>query len=465
MARSQQAATERLLSFSVGDKPYSIPAAAVIEVRRVPALIRVPNAPPSLAGLMNHHGAPIAVVRMSSLLGRTARDSRESRVIVYGGAPPVGLLVDEVIGLGAGSARAAKAKRLDLPGLLSREFPVGPVDRVRSGFTETREMAPKVDAEVPLLAFRVAGQRYALPLASVVEIFVLPAGVVALPRSAGSALGMTEFRDGVLPLISLAALLGLTEAEGRRHVVVTRLGRGVAGLVIGTVDGVAHVPEAAIDDVPAILQRGEGDAEIEGIARVGAGRSLISILSPEKLVRNRDVEQAIDGSTPRTTIMPDHADAARLQFVVFRLGAESYGLPIAAVDEIVRLPDALTRLPAAPAFIAGIMNLRGKALPLIDQRRRFGSAATTMRGRVVVVTVGEVQTGFIVDSIAGILRVAASEVTTAPQMPGDGVKVFDRVVPTADGMVLIVDPKELLDRAERDVLRAFEPADGRASAP
>lgn len=457
--------TERFLSFAVAGKPFRIPAGAVQEVRRLPALVRVPNAPPSLAGLMNHHGLAIAVVCMSSLLGRASRDSGAARVIIYGEAPPVGLLVDEVMGLGAGSAGTPKAKLLDLPELLSQEFQVTHVEKVRVGFSGTRDVVPEAAAEISLIAFRIAGQRYALPLSSVDEIFALPDGVVALPRGAGSAIGMTEFRDRVLPLISLGALLGLSDTEGRRHVLVTRLGGAVAGLVAGTIDGVVRVPETAIEKVPPILQRGEGDAEIEGIARVGDGRSLISILSPDRLFRNRDIQQAIDGSNAGTATMPDHIDAELLQFVVFRLGSDTYGLPIAAVDEIVRLPEALTRLPTAPDFIAGIMNLRGKALPLIDQRRRFGSAATAMRGRVMVVSVGEVQTGFIVDSVSEILRVAASDVTPAPQMPGDGVKVFDRVAAAADGMVLIVDPKELLDRAERDVLRAFNPVNGSASAP
>lgn len=466
MAKPRKAASaEQRLCFTVGDTPFSVPAAAVIEVRRVPPMMRVPNGPASLAGLMNHHGAAIAVVRLSTVLDRPSQPGSEARVVVYGASPPVGLLVDRVIGLDASAAGARGARRLDPEELLAREYVAGPAEaKVRVAFAETRATAPEAEAQVALLAFRIAGQRYALPLAAVSEIFVLPDAVAALPRSAGSTLGMTEFRDGVLPLISLAALLGLVEAKGRRHVLVTRLGTAVAGLVAGAIDGVVRVPETSIDEVPAILQRGEGDAEIEAIAR-SADQSLISILSPARLMRNRDVEQAVEGSNARTTIMPDQtSDAAVLQFVVFRLGDEAYGLPIGAVDEIVALPEKLTRLPTAPAFVAGVMNLRGRALPLIDQRRRFGSAGTEARGRVIVVTVAEVQAGFIVDGVSDILRVAAADVAAAPRMPGDGVKVFDRVAPMADGMLMIVDPKELLDRAERDMLRAFSPADGSASA-
>ena len=59
------------------------------------------------------------------------------------------------------------------------------------------------------------------------------------------------------------------------------------------------------------------------------------------------------------------------QFVIFRLGDQEYGLPIAAVDEIARPPDHISRLPKAPAFIDGVMNLRGSVVPIVDLRRRF----------------------------------------------------------------------------------------------
>ena len=59
------------------------------------------------------------------------------------------------------------------------------------------------------------------------------------------------------------------------------------------------------------------------------------------------------------------------QFIIFRLGDQEYGLPIAAVEEIARPPDHIARMPKAPAFIDGVMNLRGIVVPIVDLRRRF----------------------------------------------------------------------------------------------
>ena len=88
---------------------------------------------------------------------------------------------------------------------------------------------------------------------------------------------------------------------------------------------------------------------------------------------------------------------------MFRLMDEEYGVPIDAVQEIVRVPELLTRVPKTPAFIEGVINLRGAVLPVVDQRRRFGlpGAERNDRQRIMVFTISGVRTGFIVDSGLG----------------------------------------------------------------
>ena len=150
------------------------------------------------------------------------------------------------------------------------------------------------------------------------------------------------------------------------------------------------------------------------------------------------------------------------RFVVFRVGQDMFGLPIEAVDEIVRLPTAIARVPNAPTFVAGVINLRGKALPVIDQRVRF-AAENSVSGktpRVIVLTIEGMQAGFIVDAVSEIVSVPGSAIGPAPDLPGDGSQVFDRVA-AKDGtgaLILVVGPKELLDGAERDLLERFKPS-------
>jgi purine-binding chemotaxis protein CheW len=157
------------------------------------------------------------------------------------------------------------------------------------------------------------------------------------------------------------------------------------------------------------------------------------------------------------------------QFIIFQLGDEHYGLPIASIDEVVRRPDSLTRVPRAPPFVEGVMSLRGKMVPIIDQRQRFAvRGEADIRGRrVVVVTVDGLQTGIVVDKVSEILAIPASELKSAPELEAETTPVFDRIAMIErDGrIILLVDPKALLDRAERDILGALgnEAADAHSS--
>jgi purine-binding chemotaxis protein CheW len=149
------------------------------------------------------------------------------------------------------------------------------------------------------------------------------------------------------------------------------------------------------------------------------------------------------------------ADGAE-QFVVFRLGDEHYGLPVAAVDEVARRPDKLTRVPRAPAYLQGVMNLRGAVLPVIDTRHRFGTAgaAEGRGGRVVVLTIEGLRAGFAVDAVTEVLSVASADLALAPELASEGAAVFGRVatVEREGRMVLLIQPRALLEAAERDLV-------------
>ena len=155
-----------------------------------------------------------------------------------------------------------------------------------------------------------------------------------------------------------------------------------------------------------------------------------------------------------------HETETTQRFLVFRIGAEEYGLPLDAVEEVASLPERLTRVPKAPAFVEGVMNLRGKVTPIIDQRTRFASdaLAAAARPRVVVTTVDGRQAGFIVDAVSEILPLAESQIEATPELTADAGRLFSRIATLDDGarLILLIEPKELLDRAERDLLAALE---------
>jgi purine-binding chemotaxis protein CheW len=143
--------------------------------------------------------------------------------------------------------------------------------------------------------------------------------------------------------------------------------------------------------------------------------------------------------------------------VVFRIGQESFALPAASVEEIVRRPDRLTRVPRAPKFVEGIMNLRGHPVPVIDQRRRFDTeAAAQSRDRILVVALGSLRAGFVVDDVKEVIRLPGSAVTRAPEI-SDGTRIIDRIASLNGGaqILLLIDPAEMLDATEREMLTAL----------
>ena len=111
------------------------------------------------------------------------------------------------------------------------------------------------------------------------------------------------------------------------------------------------------------------------------------------------------------------AGTDQLQLVTFDVAGEEFAVDILAVREINRMM-TLTRVPNSPPEVEGVINLRGKIIPVIDLRRRFGLTQSdhSQDSRIVVVEVNERIVGFIVDRVHEVLRIQKSIVEPAPEM-------------------------------------------------
>jgi len=109
------------------------------------------------------------------------------------------------------------------------------------------------------------------------------------------------------------------------------------------------------------------------------------------------------------------------QIVGFRVGRESYGIPITTLHEIVRVPE-ITAVPDAPDYLEGVINLRGKIVSVVDLRKRFGKPATALdrRHRILVVEHRGRLVGMIVDSASEVLKIPEGEIESAPVMMQEG---------------------------------------------
>ena len=143
-----------------------------------------------------------------------------------------------------------------------------------------------------------------------------------------------------------------------------------------------------------------------------------------------------------------------LQVVGFRIGRETFGLPIAMVREIVRVPE-ITSVPNAPDYIEGVINLRGRIIPIVDLRKRFGqkSFEPNKKNRIVVVELGARTFGLIVNSASEVLRIPPSEIEEPHNVFQEGELDYVTGVGKLNGrLVILLDVNRILRRGElRDI--------------
>ncbi len=147
-----------------------------------------------------------------------------------------------------------------------------------------------------------------------------------------------------------------------------------------------------------------------------------------------------------------------IQVVSFKLGAEEYGVDIAQVQEINRMV-SVTHVPRAPAFMEGVINLRGQLIPIIDLRTRFGMprAEHTKNTRIVVTEIGTKRVGMVVDSVSEVLRLPVEQIEDAPEMlTGVDTEYIRGVGKIEDRLIILLDLARIISLAER---REMESAD------
>ncbi len=499
----QQEVTEgnQYVTFHVGDDVFAVEMAPVQEIIRVPNTVRVPLAPEMLVGLSNLRGHVLPIVSLRHIFGLPdRRDDDASRAVVIRDATSLGFVVDRVssvVTIEPSSMESADdfsstirtdllkgviknvgehpmVMVIDFEALIAREFALvrQAVAGLQTGADLSTLQSTDEDEEdrdlLQLVSFEVERQEYAVAIQYVQEIVQVPADIAQLPRADSHVLGLMNLRDRLLPLVSLRTLfhLPMVALEESHRVVVLSIGSASVGVVMDRVNEVLRVHRNESDPMPEMLARSDRLKEIASICRLDNGRRLVSVIDPEVLFAMPGVKDAM-ASIDQTSLgvnmaQQDDKDSGddnlddELQVVVFRLGAEEFGVPIDSVQEIVRVPEVLTHVPQAPSFVEGVINLRGAVLPVIDQRRRFGMEGCERndRQRIMVYLLNGQRTGFIVDSVAEVLKLPNASIENSPSLSEAQAKLIRRVanLPKAKRIVMLIEPQDLLAQAEVEAL-------------
>jgi purine-binding chemotaxis protein CheW len=146
------------------------------------------------------------------------------------------------------------------------------------------------------------------------------------------------------------------------------------------------------------------------------------------------------------------------QLISFEVGEEEYGLEILRVKEVIRIRE-ITRLPKAPSFVRGIINLRGDVIPIIDLRDKFGlpNAEYTDTTRVIVTDVDGKLVGMVVDAASQVLRVPADQIDPPPPIVGGlSAEYIKGVGKLGERLIILLNIDRILSTEEKVELARME---------
>jgi purine-binding chemotaxis protein CheW len=142
--------------------------------------------------------------------------------------------------------------------------------------------------------------------------------------------------------------------------------------------------------------------------------------------------------------------AKDLHIVGFKIGRETFGVPISLVHEIVRVPE-ITAVPEAPDYIEGVINLRGKIVSIVDLRKRFGEKeiAAHKKNRILVAEIENKHVGLIVDAASEVMKLPQDSVEPPPNVFEDSdVHYVTGVGKLNDRLIIMIDLHKILQKGE-----------------
>jgi purine-binding chemotaxis protein CheW len=141
-----------------------------------------------------------------------------------------------------------------------------------------------------------------------------------------------------------------------------------------------------------------------------------------------------------------------IQLVSFNLEQEEYGINVLMVREIIRMVD-ITRVPHTPHYVEGVINLRGKVIPIISLRRKFDLAETEndKRTRIMVMELGGQMIGFIVDEVSEVIRISGKEIQPPPPMVASSIEqeCIAGVINQSERLLVLLDLEMMFTAEER----------------
>ena len=154
-------------------------------------------------------------------------------------------------------------------------------------------------------------------------------------------------------------------------------------------------------------------------------------------------------------VTPDENKNELIQLVSFKLDNEEYGIEVLKVREIIRMIP-ITHMPNTPPYVEGIINLRGKIIPVVSMRKKFGllEQDNGSQTRIVVMDISGELMGFVVDSVSEVIRISGSEIQPPPNVVSGGIdqECITGVINQAERLLVLLDLERLFSHEEKALL-------------
>ena len=451
-------AERQLVTFLLEEDEFGADIMNVREIIRVPEITRIPNAPAYIEGACNLRGNVLPIIdgRARFNMKKKERDENSRVLVIDVNGKATGMVVDrvsEVMRVNMedieeapkivksmdsdylnGVVKLDNGNRLimllDIVKAVSAENKgktpaAGKQDgNVHNGAEEKKLKRESIEEE-HLVSFLLDKEEYAVGIMQVKEIIRVPE-ITRVPNCEAYIEGVVSIRNQLLPIINMRTYFGMQNKEttDRTRILVTDVGGFTVGIMVDKVSEVIRVSSSFIQPPPSFsTQAGE---LLKGVAKLNGGKRMILMLEPSKLLTDAEY-MAISGSVAGNESDKGEKSAVRQmldeeQLVTFRIDAEEYGIKINNVQEINRMTE-ITKIPRAPSYIEGIVNLRGSIIPALALRKlfRLPEVQKTDAARVIIVDLNGKKTGIIVDSVSEVLRFEKSLIELPPEILSSGI--------------------------------------------
>ncbi|MGD0620893.1 MAG: chemotaxis protein CheW [Thermacetogeniaceae bacterium] len=434
---------QQLVTFYLDNSEFAVNIMRVREIIRYTGVTKVPKAPAYLDGVSNLRGSLLPVIDGRLLFGmdRKAHDESTRVVVLDIHGVDTGIVVDRVMEVlrvqtnviekppavcdveteyleGVvkldGGQRLIMILNLDL--LLVHGLDAVNENSLHSVIAETEAGEVNIIDEDQLVTFLVGNEEYAFDIMNVKEIIRVPE-ITAVPDTMQYVEGLVSIRNQLIPIINMRVYFDMPEVtkDDQARVIIVDLGKLRTGFRVDRVREVIHVLRSTIEPTPTFLGK-DGAEKIRGVAKLNNGSRLLMCLDinnllPDEMIQKLseiDAEAEIEKKEGQNVLDEE-------QLVAFRLGSDEYAINVNEVQEINRMTEAI-RMPGAPRYIEGLVNLRGNIIPALSLRNRFSLPERQKDDstRIIIVDFNEKKTGIIVDAVTEVLRFEKGLIENTP---------------------------------------------------